>query len=58
VGTILSLRFSIDQGFIAVTAVVRGVLPGSVGVQFLDLSPEHLGRLEAFIGARAGDAGA
>ena len=50
-GAILSLRFGLDGDFITATAIVRNVRPGSVGVEFLDLSPDKRGHLEAFIEA-------
>jgi len=49
VGSILSVRFRIRTGFITATASVRNVHSGGIGIEFLDLSPEHKDRLEAFI---------
>jgi hypothetical protein len=47
----LSLRFKLPGGteFITVTAIVRHTQTGGLGVEFLDLSPDNLGRLRAFV---------
>ena len=51
VGGILSLRFKLPGGteFITVTAIARHTRAGGLGVEFLDLSPDNLGRLRAFV---------
>ena len=50
-GSILSLRFKLpgSDGFLACTAMVRHTRSGGLGVEFLDLSPDDLGRLAAFV---------
>ena len=56
-GAILSLRFSLEGGFITSTVIVRNVRAGSIGVEFLDLSPEGRRLLETFIAASEPDFG-
>lgn len=54
VGSILSLQFAISSAFVMSTVIVRNVRPGhGIGVEFLDLSPECRGRLEAFLTGEA-----
>ena len=50
--TVLSLRFKVGDAkdFISCAAIVRNSRPGEgLGVEFLDLSPEAKGELEAFL---------
>ncbi len=51
VGSILNLRFKLtgSNDFITATAIGRNTHDGGLGVEFLDLSPENLGRLAAFV---------
>ena len=57
IGAILNLRFKLPVGdeFITCTAIARNTRGGGLGVEFLDLSPENLRRLAAFVGANASD---
>ena len=50
-GSILNLRFRLpgSDDFITCTAMARHTRGGGLGVEFLDLSPENLGRLAAFV---------
>ena len=50
-GSILSLRFRLPGGndFITCTAIARHTRGGGLGVEFLDLSPDCLERLTAFV---------
>jgi uncharacterized protein DUF4388/PilZ domain-containing protein len=49
-GTILKLRFRINEVVIETTAEVRYSMPSvGMGVQFLDLKPAHVAALESFI---------
>ena len=50
-GSILSLRFKLpgSSDFISCTAIARHSRGGGLGVEFLDMSPDHLGRLAAFV---------
>ncbi len=51
IGSILNLRFRLpgSDDFITATAIGRNTRDGGLGVQFLDLSPENLKRLAAFV---------
>ncbi len=53
VGGILNLRFKLPGGneFITCTAIARHTRGGGLGVEFLDLSPDNLRRLAAFVNA-------
>ncbi len=56
-GDVLSLRFRLGdvQELISCTAIVRNSRPGiGMGVQFLDLSPEAKGILEAYLARELG----
>ena len=50
-GSILSLRFKLpgSDDFISCTAIARHTRGGGLGIEFLDLSPDNLGRLMAFV---------
>ena len=50
-GTILNLRFKLPgtDDFITCTSIARHTRGGGLGVEFLDLSPENLARLSAFV---------
>ncbi|MDP6581969.1 MAG: PilZ domain-containing protein [Vicinamibacterales bacterium] len=50
IGGILNLRFELPgTGFITCTAIARHTRGGGLGVEFLDLSPDNLERLAAFV---------
>ena len=51
IGGILSLRFRLPDGddFITCTAIARHTRGGGLGVEFLDLSPDNLNRLAAYV---------
>ena len=55
IGTNLNLRFKLLVGneFIPCTAIARHTGGGGLGVEFLDLSPDNLKRLAAFVNASA-----
>ena len=50
-GSVLNLRFRLpgSDDFITCTAVARHTRGGGLGVEFLDLSPQNLKRLAAFV---------
>jgi hypothetical protein len=50
-GSILNLRFKLPgtDDFITCTSMARHTRGGGLGVEFLDLSPENLARLSAFV---------
>ena len=52
-GNILNLRFRLSgtgtDDFITSTAIARHIGDGGLGVEFLDLSPDNLERLAAFV---------
>ena len=50
-GSILNLRFRLpgSDDFITTTAIARHTRDGGLGVEFLDLSPDNLERLAAFV---------
>ena len=50
-GSILSLRFKLpgSDDFISCTVMARHTRGGGLGVEFLDMSPESLSRLTAFV---------
>ena len=50
-GSILNLRFRLPDSneFITCTAIARNTHDGGLGVEFLDLSPENINRLAAFV---------
>ena len=54
-GNILSLRFKLPgiSGFITCTAIARHTRDGGLGVEFLDLSPDNLRKLAAFVEANS-----
>ena len=51
IGGILNLRFRLPGGdeFITCTAIARHTRGGGLGVEFLDLSPDNLDRLAAYV---------
>lgn len=54
IGSILSLRLSLDVDFVTSTVIVRRSIPEQgIGVEFLDLSPESLEHLTAFLSGNA-----
>ena len=50
-GSILSLRFKLpgSNDLISCTAIARHTRGGGLGVEFLDLSPDNVERLTAFV---------
>ena len=58
VGSILSLRLSLDLDVLTSTVIVRRSIPEQgIGVEFLDLSPECLEHLSGFLGGTSDQAG-
>ena len=55
IDAILNLRFKLPAGddFITCTAIARHTRGGGLGVEFLELSPDNLKRLAAFVNASA-----
>lgn len=56
IGEIFSLRIALKRGYVTSTVIVRNVQKGvGMGVEFLDLSPESLSTLEAFLDEQQSD---